>query len=103
MEHKAPFGANGLLKLKNKIAIRNDKNKQIQHLIYGRGSKLTDKFNGHVKSVVRLMEDSCAATRCEQLLTHKLVYEMPCHYYIDRQVKGKHQTRVNALLDDRFN
>lgn len=81
------FGLEGLKKLRIKINKCEVNTRQISGLIYGRGTKLTDKFNSHVNIVLQGMEDSCAATRCEQMLTHKLVYEMPCHFYIDKKVK----------------
>jgi uncharacterized protein YajQ (UPF0234 family) len=81
------FGQQGLKKLKLKIKKSKDQSRQISGLIYGRGTKLTNKFNSHVNKVLEGMEDSCAATRCEQMLTHKLVYEMPCHFYIEKKVK----------------
>ena len=70
--------------------------------IHGSGSREYGKFKEHVNGVLDLMEDSCAATRCEQLLTHKLIYEMPSQYFIKSKIQGKNQTRVKALLDERF-
>lgn len=76
------LGPKGLKKLRQTIAIREDAGRQVAKLIYGNGPKLQKKFITQVNGVLDLMEDSCAATRCEQLLTHKSLYEMPSQYYI---------------------
>jgi hypothetical protein len=71
------LGKDGLRKLKLKIAARGDANQQLLRNIYASGPRQHLNFKNHVTKVLDLMEDSLAATRCEQLLTHKLVYEMP--------------------------
>ena len=96
------LGKDGLKKLRLKIAKRGDANQQMLRNIYGSGPRQHSKFNDHVNKVLDLMEDSCDATRCEQLLTHKLIYEMPSQYYIKTKIQGKNVNRVRAILDDRF-